>query len=198
MSIEVNSCNFICVQKSRPFCGHEYGRGHPECQRCNVLTPVPEPQCFDFELKRSVKIDRCCTDLFNDTSVEELKVTEGDYFDFDFREEILQNFTINDCYLSALHLPQYASPRTLFYPYTCCKVGYCSESAGGGQPLTFLTAVTGIGSLRPKSLARNSPSCPPAHCIRPSLARPGKLICCVLIRAPWRNGRIAICPNSCD
>ena len=199
----------ICEEKRKPFCGHEYGRSHPECQRCNVLTPLPEPECIDFDLRLFVvtgDVDRCCSDLFNDTLVEELKAEEDDkYYDpqIDLREEILQNFTMTDCRLSVLHLPQNASPRTSFeWENICCSFAqYCFAPAAVGTPLSFASAVTGIGSLNRKSLASQNSgpfSCPFGHCKRPSLARPGKIICCLLIRTPWGRRRIAICPNSCD
>ena len=125
----------ICQEEREPFCGHEFGRSHPECQRCNVLTPLPQPECLDFHLKvrRRVFIDRCCTDLFNDTFVEKLKAEllpeeeEDEYFanQIELREDIIQNFTMNDCRLSALHLPQDVSPRTSFeMEKLCCAVGY--------------------------------------------------------------------------
>ena len=208
MSIEVTLCSpssgpsnvSLCDVRSEPFCGHEYGQSHPECQRCNVLTPVPNPPCLDFGIsKRQVSLEQCCADLFK----VKIKLATS----IINREEILENFTINDCRLSALHLPQAAPPRTSFDPeLICCSFpGYCPMlpslfETSNGVPLSFLTAVTGIGSLGPKSLAaQNSQvSCPFGHCKRPSLARPGKLVCCLLIRAPWGKARIAICPNSCD
>jgi hypothetical protein len=115
----------------------------------------------------------------------------------------LQNFTMTDCRLSALHLPQNASPRTSFeWQNICCSFAQdCFASDALGTPLSFASAVTGIGTLTQKSLASQNSgsfSCPFGHCKRPSLARPGKIICCLLIRAPWGRGRIAICPNSCD
>ena len=190
MSINVPFCSqslSLCEEKHEPFCGHEYGRSHPECQRCNVLTPLPEPECLDFDLKQLVDIDQCCNDLFNERRYSSL------------REGILQNFTITDCRLSALHLPPDASPRTSFDWFECCSFGYCPNFAIGG-PLSFASAVTGIGSLNQKSLAsQNSGSfCPRGHCKRPSLSRPGRLICCLTIRVRWGSRRIAICPNSCD
>ena len=193
----------LCDVKSEPFCGHQYGRNHPECKRCNVLTPLPEPQCLDFELNKKPKriyIDSCCKNLFNVkfTTITEERQLDGEDYYTNLRGEILQNFTINDCRLSALHLPPDSPPRTLFDPELCCSFGFCKAAASFGRPLSFLTAATGTGSLTPKSLAQNCQSCPFAHCKRPSLARPGNLICCRLIRAPWGNRRIAICPYSCD
>lgn len=204
----------ICEEKREPFCGHEYGRSHPECQRCNVLTPLPEPECIAFELRlehRRGDVDRCCSDLFNDTLVEELKAQEEDDSQIDLRrEEILQNFTMTDCRLSVLHLPQNASPRTSFkWKNICCSYAtyvlyarsYCISSESLGAPLSFASAVTGIGSLNQNSLASQNSgsfSCPFGHCKRPSLARPGKIICCLLIQAPWGRRGIAICPYSCD
>ena len=203
VGIEGPSNISICYVKSEPFCGHEFGWNHPECQRCNDLATLPEPECLDYGLSKDIDIDGCCNHLFNDTIVEELKANDEDYVTsdiFDLREKVLQNFTINDCQLSFLHLPPDASPRTSFDPrFICCAFGYCQVPVSFGVPLTFLGAVTGIESLNPNSLSRSSPSCPSVHyCIRPSLARAGKLICCLLIRAPWGRRRIAICPNSCD
>merc|ERR1712218_106827 len=110
------------------------------------------------------------------------------------REETLQKFTMEDCRLSALHLPQDASPRTSFdLENTCCSLGYCVVFSSDGLSLSFSSAVTGIGSLSPTSLTRNRPSCPSTDsckedthcdtnsCKRPSLARPGEIICCLLI-----------------
>jgi len=196
----------ICEVKSEPFCGHQYGRNHPECKRCNVLTPLPEPQCLDFELNKRPKriyIDYCCKNLFNvkfTTKTEERQLDGEDYYT-NLRGGILQNFTINDCRLSALHIPPDSPPRTLFDPQLCCSFGFCRAACSNCIPASFgrlppfLTAATGTGSLTPR---RKSQSCPSAHCKRPSLARPGNLICCLLIRAPWGNRRIAICPYSCD
>ena len=188
-----------CAVRPEPFCDHAYGRSHPECQRCNVLSPLPEPQCLAYGLMDEF-IDECCIDLFNTTVVEELKNSDidNDYlYDIDLREDIMKNFTINDCKLSALHLPPNAPQRTFFDHSLYCWVP--THFASEANPLSFLTSATGIGSLIPQSLARSTPSCPPtSFCKRPSLARPGKIICCLLIRAPWGRGRIAICPNSCD
>ena len=177
------------------------------------MTPLPEPPCIDYHVW-IWNIDQCCPDLFNVTlsqrRVEELKLelkSERKEFirseiqsQITLREETLQNFTMDDCRLSALHLPQDASPRTSFdLEDTCCSLGYCIEFTSDGLPLSFSSAVTGIRSLSPTSLARNSPSCPSTDsCKRQSLARPGEIICCLLIRAPWGRGRVAICPNSCD
>merc|ERR1712130_271577 len=196
----------LCDVKSEPFCGHQYGRNHPECKRCNVLTPLPEPQCLDYELNKKPKrfdIDSCCRNLFNVkfiTKTEEWQLDGEDYYT-NLRAGILQNFTINDCRLSALHIPPDSPPRTLFDPQLCCSFGFCRAACSNCIPASFgrlppfLTAATGTGSLTPR---RKSQSCPSAHCKRPSLARPGNLICCLLIRAPWGNRRIAICPYSCD
>merc|ERR1712130_604358 len=120
----------ICEVKSEPFCGHQYGRNHPECKRCNVLTPLPEPQCLDYELNKKPKrfdIDSCCRNLFNVkfiTKTEEWQLDGEDYYT-NLRAGILQNFTINDCRLSALHLPPDSPPRTLFDPQLCCSFGFC-------------------------------------------------------------------------
>merc|ERR1711970_321796 len=98
----------ICDVKSEPFCGHQYGRSHPECKRCNVLTPLPEPQCLDFELKKKkrIAIDSCCISLFNVNfvTITEKFQLDGEDYATKLRAGILQNFTINDCQLSRLHL----------------------------------------------------------------------------------------------
>ena len=119
-------------------------------------------------------------------------------------EDVMRNFTVKDCQLSGLHLPPGAPPRTSFDPYNiCCSLGtyYCPDSTFDevvGGPTSFASGVTGIGSLIPKGLGQILAACPFGHCKRPSLAKPGKLVCCLLIRAPWAHARIAVCPHSCD
>ena len=229
----------LCTVKTASFCDHQLGKNHPECQRCNVLTPIPDPQCLDFAQNSEgsrLEIDRCCTDLFNGTLLEELKAQvpgpgpdpRTDFIDIDPRtdrvgsdrirpsdpirgqisltliEDVMRNFTVKDCQLSGLHLPPSAPPRTSFDPYNiCCSLGtyYCPDSTFDevvGGPTSFASGVTGIGSLIPKGLGQILAACPFGHCKRPSLAKPGKLVCCLLIRAPWAHARIAVCPHSCD
>merc|ERR1711974_312829 len=110
-----------CDVKSEPFCDHEYGQSHPECQRCNVLTPLPEPKCLDYGLPKAIDIDQCCNDLF-DVNFVPLIPFQKEILQ-NLRAGILQNFTINDCQLSALHLPPDAPPRTSFDPQLCCSWG---------------------------------------------------------------------------
>ena len=198
MSINVSVCSLLyvdegegfvrkrlCGGKVEPFCSHEFGRNHPECQRCNLVTPLPKPRCLDYDLhRRRVRVDQCCELLFND-----------------LRHEIRQNFTKTECQLSQLHQPAGSLPITPFDPDFCCSFGFCLSEDAGGVPLSFVSATVGVRSLSPRSvLDQNSEShsCPFGFCKRPSLARPGNLICCQLIRASWRRRRIAICPNSCD
>merc|ERR1712037_794308 len=210
MKIEVSFCasgasgaSGFCDVRFEPFCGHEYGQSHPECQRCNVLTPLPEPRCLKYGQSDAIDIDRCCRALFDDAIfdvnfIPRFLPSQKEDLE-NFREEILQNFTINECRLSGLHLPPDAPPRTSFDPEFCCRFGsLCKSSISDGDPPTFLSAVTGIGSLRPNFLSRSSPSCPTGHCIRPSRATPQERICCLLIEAQWRRRNILICPNSCD
>ena len=69
MSISQSVCaQNLCTEKVQPFCSHEFGRNHPECLRCNLVTPLPTPRCLDYERGRLV--DQCCDDLFNVTLTE--------------------------------------------------------------------------------------------------------------------------------
>ena len=202
----------LCQAKVEPFCSHEFGRNHPECQRCNLVTPLPKPRCLDYDLQRR-DMDQCCDLLFNDTVADETNANYeyysvdfnhySDYMDYkdDLRHEIRQNFTKTECQLSQLHQPADSLSITPFDPDFCCSFGFCLVEDAGGVPLSFVSATVGVRSLSPRSvLDQNSEShsCPFGFCKRPSLARPGNLICCQLIRASWRRRRVAICPNSCD
>ena len=224
VSIQVPYCDErgVCRAKYEPFCGHELGQTDPRCQRCNVRFPLPEPPCIDYEVgKGTLNLEKCCDDLFNGRIGEELKQevsttvsTVSSVFDL----ELLQNFTIEDCKLSGLHLPWDAPPRTLFEKQFCCTFGkiqfisfgenpaptpfggYChgSPPVTDGSPLQFSSSVTGIGSLKPHSLGQTNPTCSTSECKRPSQSRPEKTICCLLIPRGWGNRRIGICPYSCD
>ena len=49
MSIYGSVCaQNLCTEKVQPFCSHELGRNHPECLRCNLVTPLPTPRCLDY------------------------------------------------------------------------------------------------------------------------------------------------------
>ena len=124
-----------------------------------------------------------------------------DYQDY-LKDEIRQNFTKAECELSLLHQPQDQSPISPFDPSFCDppEPGVAGGFNGPADefPLLFLSATTGVSSLSPKSLLGQNSECSFSFYKRPSLARPGNLICCQLIRASWRWRRIAVCPNSCD
>jgi len=198
-------CEANSPAKAEPFCSHEFGRNHPECQRCNLVTPLPKPRCLDYDLQRR-NMDQCCDLLFNDTVAGfnpvrlRFFLSRRDYKD-DLRQEITQNFTKTECQLSQLHQPAGSLPISPFDPDFCCSFGFCRSYNAEGVPLSFNSATVGVRSLSPRSvLDQNSElnSCPLGFCKRPSLARPGNLICCQVVRASWRRRRIAICPNSCD
>merc|ERR1712130_281226 len=135
IDIEVSFCsdiNSFCAISNETFCKHPLGREHPECQRCKVSSPPPDPPCFDNARDK--------TDL---------------------------------------------------------RIGACS----GCHSLISLSVVAGVRSLSLASglTARKSPStCPSRSCKRPSLAKPGTIICCLLFQQKWGNAKIAVCPFSCD
>ena len=51
LSIEVSFCfgksffGSVCDIRREPFCAHELGREHPECERCNAQSPPSDPPC---------------------------------------------------------------------------------------------------------------------------------------------------------
>ena len=200
MSISQSVCaQNLCTEKVQPFCSHEFGRNHPECLRCNLVTPLPTPRCLDYE--RGCLVDQCCDDLFNVTPTDELKVNYEGYSGEDsynsflaysdyLKHEIRQNFTKAECELSLLHQPQDQSPISPFDPSFCDppEPGVAGGFNGPADefPLLFLSATTGVSSLSPKSLLGQNSECSFSFYKRPSLARPGNLICCQLIRASWR------------
>ena len=156
-------------------------------------------------------MDRCCDDLFNVTLTDELKVNYEDYSGEDsynsfldyqdyLKHEVRQNFTKEECQLSFLHQPQDQPPISPFDPSFCDppEPGVAGGFNGPDDEFPLISAITGVSSLSPKSLLDQNSECPFSFCKRPSLARPGNLICCQLIRSSWRRRRIAVCPNSCD
>jgi hypothetical protein len=122
----------------------------------------------------------------------------------DLRKEIQRNFTMNDCQLSGLHQPPDSPPRTSFDNSICCDAFFVScfysYDSAAARSVEYLSAVAGIQDLSETSLAKRTPSwtCPRFFCKRPSLARPGKVICCPLTRRLWGNTRVLVCPKSCD
>ena len=178
------------------FCEHELGRDHPECQRCNVLTPLPDPPCPKYYVWPD--LDACCQYLFNQTSYDDEFLEEDE---IELRREIQRNFTIKDCQLTGLHQPPNTPPRTAFNNGICCKFLACDYFDSNGREPHSLSAVTGVSDIRflaETSLTRKSPSCPSGFCKRPSLENPGAIICCPLVRRRWGNARVPVCPNSCD
>ena len=155
LSTEVSFCSksrffgHVCDIRREPFCEHELGRDHPECQRCNGQSP-PQPPCFRYALKSYVDIDQCCSDVFNVTNLEEqethlkhedqpsdpkvmpknistsnqspLTILAGKLKDHqdNVRKGIQITFTVNDCRTSAFHTPPGRSPRTSFDPFKVC------------------------------------------------------------------------------
>ena len=207
------------------FCNHKLGRDHPECQRCNVVYPLPDPPCLKYVGRKlsSVDLDDCCHSIFNNTffgtnlnydyegslegleSFEDYEGSENyeDDLHSDLRKEIQRNFTTNDCQLSGLHQPPDSPPRTSFDNSICCEAFVsCSQSVVQYSVYArqSLSAVAGIQILSETSLAKRTPSwtCPRFFCKRQSLARPGKVICCPLTRRLWGNTRVLVCPRSCD
>ena len=187
--------NRLCFLRDENFCDHELGRNHPECQRCNVLFPLPDPPCIRLDLR--VDVDECCKYFFNTSSYDDKWLSD---VDVDFRQEIQSNFTMKDCQLTGFHQPPNTPPRTSFDKSICCEFDLCFNRpfSSGGTPPHTLSTVAGTGILAKSSLASRTPSCPSFFCKRPSLASPGKIICCPLIRRRWGNARIPVCPNSCD
>ena len=145
--------------------------------------------------ERGRLLDQCCDDLFNVTLADGLSL---DYQNL--KHEIRQNFTKEECQLSFLHQPQDQPPISPFDPSFCDppEPGVAGGFNGHDDEFPLISAITGVSSLSPKSLLDQNSECPFSFCKRPSLARPGNLICCQLIRSSWRRRRIAVCPNSCD
>lgn len=196
--------NGVCsFGDAEPFCNHKLGRDHPECKRCNVVYPLPDPPCPKYKgTEEIMDLDECCHSIFNNTFFSS-EYNEDDWRS-DLRKEIQRNFTINDCQLSGLHQPPDSPPRTSFDNSICCDAPFVScsriDNSADARSVQALSAVAGIQDLAETSLAKSTPSwtCPSFFCKRQSLARPGKVICCPLTRRLWGNTRVLVCPKSCD
>jgi hypothetical protein len=195
--------NGVCkLGDAELFCNHKLGRDHPECKRCNVVYPLPDPPCLKYDGTSLFILDDCCHFIFNNTG------NHPWYHPFfsseDLRKEIQRNFTMNDCQLSGLHQPPDSPPRTSFDNSICCDAPFtsCISGVSSASALTrqSLSAVAGIQDLAETSLANRTPSwtCPSFFCKQQSLARPGTVICCPLTRRLWGNTRVLVCPRSCD
>ena len=91
-------------------------------------------------------------------------------------------------------LPQDQPPISPFDPSFCDppEPGVAGGFNGPYEEFPLISAITDVSSLSQKSLLDQNSECPFGFCKRPSLARPGNLICC------QRRRRIIVCPNSCD